>query len=252
MKTSQIILYILILLSLSFSLFELLNPSSMILVNKSLITSNQSSAPIVNKSSQLQNTANPIVSDIYVPAVEPNGQGVMILISVSRISGTGGIVVNDTNNLSTLGFTTQQSIYNASIAARELSGVNTYDLVYSFNSSNFYLDGPSAGVAMAVASWSALTGIPLRSDTTLTGAIDSNGSVYGVGDLVSKAKAAKKFGFNNFLVPLGQSNVPVLVNTCKPTNCTTNWMYQSLSSVASINVIPYSTLQQAVMQMTFS
>ena len=62
-------------------------------------------------------------------------------------------------------------------------------------------DGPSAGVAMAVALVSALTGVPTRKDVGMTGEITLRGKVLAVGGLNEKTVAALRAGLGTVLVP---------------------------------------------------
>ena len=62
-------------------------------------------------------------------------------------------------------------------------------------------DGPSAGVAMAVAIVSALKGIPTRNDVAMTGEITLRGKVLAVGGLSEKTVAALRNGLKTVLVP---------------------------------------------------
>jgi ATP-dependent Lon protease len=62
-------------------------------------------------------------------------------------------------------------------------------------------DGPSAGVAMAVALVSALTGVPTRKDVAMTGEITLRGKVLAVGGLNEKTVAALRAGLTTVLVP---------------------------------------------------
>jgi len=62
-------------------------------------------------------------------------------------------------------------------------------------------DGPSAGVGMITAIVSALTGIPARRDTAMTGEITLRGRVLPIGGLKEKLLAALHSGIKTVLIP---------------------------------------------------
>ncbi len=82
---------------------------------------------------------------------------------------------------------------------------------FSINSSEYYLhinlpgsapiDGPSAGVAIAVSVYSAIIGKVVRPGIAMTGEISINGCVRAVGGIKAKILAAKRAGASMVIVP---------------------------------------------------
>lgn len=62
-------------------------------------------------------------------------------------------------------------------------------------------DGPSAGITMATAILSAVTGIPVRADVAMTGEVTLRGRVLPIGGLKEKILAAKMAEVRTVLVP---------------------------------------------------
>jgi ATP-dependent Lon protease len=62
-------------------------------------------------------------------------------------------------------------------------------------------DGPSAGVAMAIALASLVSGKPVASDVAMTGEITLTGQVLPVGGLKAKSLAAQRAGIKRVIVP---------------------------------------------------
>ncbi|MFT3726811.1 MAG: endopeptidase La [Terricaulis sp.] len=91
-------------------------------------------------------------------------------------------------------------------------------------------DGPSAGVAMATAIVSVLTGIPIRKDIAMTGEITLRGRVLPIGGLKEKLLAAMRGGIKTVLIP--KDNEKDLADI--PANVKTNLEIIPVSSVDEV------------------
>ncbi|HVK42854.1 MAG TPA: endopeptidase La, partial [Phenylobacterium sp.] len=92
-------------------------------------------------------------------------------------------------------------------------------------------DGPSAGIAMALAMVSVLTGIPIRKDIAMTGEITLRGRVTAIGGLKEKLLAALRSGVKTVLIP--QENEKDLVDVPE-------------SVKSGLEIIPVSTVDEVL------
>ena len=93
-------------------------------------------------------------------------------------------------------------------------------------------DGPSAGLAMAIALASAAHSIPVRSDTAISGEVTLTGQVLAVGAVREKLLAAKRSDFARVVMP--SANRPEIerfsdevtdgLNICFVSDVTSAWM----------------------------
>ena len=136
-------------------------------------------------------------------AVAPWG-GTLKNIEVAVVPGKGkllltgqlGDVLKESANA---GFTYIRS--RSAALALEEDFHETQDFHIHYPGSVTGVDGPSAGISMAVAMVSALTGIPARSDTALTGEITLRGRVLPVGGIKEKILAAHRGGLTRVVIP---------------------------------------------------
>ena len=143
-------------------------------------------------------------SSYYVPAVVGSDGG-LVKISVKLFSGVGDTYLTTQPHT---GVSTQISTEDAIAVAfsKSNSDVSECDVLVKIEGKGVadYVDGPSAGAAVAVTTYSALTGKPLRDDATITGAIDPGGNIQSVGGLYEKSKAVARYGLKYFVTPMNR------------------------------------------------
>ncbi len=121
----------------------------------------------------------------------------------------------------------KESVQNVLTALRHVLDFSRddYDIHVNFPGGR-PVDGPSAGVSMAVAIYSALTKIPVDNKVAMTGEISIRGMIKPVGGTVAKIQAAIQAGASRVLVP--KEN------------------YQEIFRKFPIEVVPICTLEEAL------
>ncbi|MCL6477771.1 MAG: ATP-dependent protease LonB [Peptococcaceae bacterium] len=94
------------------------------------------------------------------------------------------------------------SVENVLTVLRRTVDVNPrdYDIHINFPG-GAPIDGPSAGIAVATAVYSAIKGIPVDNLTAMTGEVSIRGLVMPVGGVVAKVEAARQAGARKVLIP---------------------------------------------------
>jgi ATP-dependent Lon protease len=136
-------------------------------------------------------------------AVAPWG-GTLKNIEVAAIPGKGTLILTGKlgdvlKESANAGFTYIRS--RAAALGLDEDFHETHDFHIHYPGSVTGIDGPSAGISMAVALVSALTSIPARSDTALTGEITLRGRVLPVGGIKEKILAAHRGGITRVVIP---------------------------------------------------
>ncbi|HYM25935.1 MAG TPA: endopeptidase La [Vicinamibacterales bacterium] len=130
--------------------------------------------------------------------------GEVLFIEASRMAGNGSLTLTGQ-----LGEVMKES------ARAALSWLRTHAKEYNidpdfFKNAEMHVhvpsgaipkDGPSAGVTMAAAMASELTGRPVRGDIAMTGEITLSGRVLPVGGIKEKVLAARRLGIHEVILP---------------------------------------------------
>ncbi|GAB6158237.1 ATP-dependent protease LonB [Desulfotomaculum varum] len=96
----------------------------------------------------------------------------------------------------------RSSVENVVTVLRRVMDVDprNYDIHVNFLGSGL-VDGPSAGVTIATAIYSAIKGIPVDNTVAMTGEISIRGLVKPVGGIVAKVEAARQAGVKKVFIP---------------------------------------------------
>ncbi|MCL2102711.1 MAG: endopeptidase La [Syntrophorhabdaceae bacterium] len=133
----------------------------------------------------------------------PTG-GDILFIEVSLVDGKGGVTI--TGNLGDVMRESAQAALTYVRSRADRLGIpkdfhQRYDIHIHVPAGGTQKDGPSAGITIAAALVSSLTGIPARRDVSMTGEITLRGRVLQIGGLKEKTLAALRGGITHVVAP---------------------------------------------------
>ncbi|CAB1129694.1 spore-specific ATP-dependent protease LonB [Candidatus Hydrogenisulfobacillus filiaventi] len=148
-------------------------------------------------------------------AVTGPGNGLVLEVEAvaQPAEGAGSLTVTgvvDEEEMGAMGRTVRRrstaraSVENVLTVLRTRAGIDPsrYHLHVNFPG-GVPLDGPSAGVAVATAVFSAITGRPVDGSLAMTGELTIRGAVRPVGGISDKVEAARRAGCRRVLIPRG-------------------------------------------------
>lgn len=169
-------------------------------------------------SSQLSPKLNKKVNDVPVVglvnglAVYGPNSGALLEIEVTAVkSRKGSLTITGIVEEETLG-TSSKSIRRKSLVRSSVDnvltvlnklGVRTYQYHIHINfPGGAPVDGPSAGISIASAVYSAIKNIPIDPEIALTGELGIHGAVKPIGGVIAKVVAAKEAGAKRVIIPI--------------------------------------------------
>ena len=170
--------------------------------------------------------------------------GEVLFIEASRMSGTGSLTLTGQ-----LGDVMKES------ARAALSWLRSHAKEYGidpdfFKNAEMHVhvpsgaipkDGPSAGVTMAAAMASELTGRPVRGDVAMTGEITLSGRVLPVGGIKEKVLAARRVGIREVILPRQNAKNVNEDLTAELREEMTLHLVSTIDEVLALALIPMST-----------
>lgn len=180
--------------------------------------------------------------DIKIFAITDDQKGMAADLYMYTIPGTGKAAFVTSTSL--VGKDTQTTGNIALEIAQSKTGVKLTDkdVIFDIRANASEVDGPSAGAAMTLLSYSMLTEKPLPPEVALTGTISSDGSIGMVGGVGAKAQAASKVGVKLFMIPTGEAVADIQDNG----NFDTVNLLEYGPKTLGMKIVEVSTIDEAI------
>lgn len=184
---------------------------------------------------------HPEVGVVNGLAVYGPNLGLLLEIEVSVIPvarGRGGVIVtgvveeeevtNTEGRLARSKSMVKSSVENVLTVLRRCLDVDPrdYDIHVNFPG-GIPIDGPSAGISIATAVYSAIKGLPVDNRVAMTGEVSIRGTVRPVGGIVPKVEAARQAGARIVIIP------------------SENWQ-EVFAGYSDLTVLPVRSLQEVI------
>jgi ATP-dependent Lon protease len=137
------------------------------------------------------------IIEIEVTAYENKGKGKINITGIAEEESTG-----DQSRSIRRKSMAKGSVENVVTVLKQM-GVPTDDFDIHVNfPGGTPIDGPSAGISMATAIYSAINGVKVDNSLAMTGELSIHGTVKPIGGVVAKVEAAKQAGAKRVIVPV--------------------------------------------------
>jgi Lon-like ATP-dependent protease len=162
----------------------------------------------------IQNKGSRIGRVNGLAVIENSDSGLMLpieaIITKSMRKGAGEIIATGK-----LGEIAQEAVKNVSAIVKLYAKepLTNYDIHIQFLQAYSGVEGDSASISVAASILSALTGVPIKQSTAMTGSISILGEVLPVGGVNAKIEAAVNAGMSEVIIPA--SNLGDIVSTYK-------------------------------------
>ena len=153
------------------------------------------------------------VGKVHALAVASGGVGLVVPVeAVSRHSAVGGSIrcggITETETIKkgaqsfTRTSTAKTAVENVSTVLKTVYNIDTslYDICINIPG-GMPVEGPSAGVALLVCAYSAITGRSVRNKIAITGELSIRGEVLPVGGVKAKIEAAAAADADTVIIP---------------------------------------------------